>query len=166
MLYAQQDSPSGHRLPVGSLRAVSVPKSTSCRFALPFRSRRDSASSPPGARIKQKNPLSGSFCFTPSRTRPPVTDFLSALSGPSSSLNRRPVDLRSFRSRRDSASSPAGARIKQKDPLSGSFCFTPSRTRTCDPRLRRPMLYPAELWALMFGIKSNRSYHSGESSGC
>ena len=22
----------------------------------------------------------------------------------------------------------------------------PSRTRTCDPRLRRPLLYPAELW--------------------
>ena len=23
----------------------------------------------------------------------------------------------------------------------------PGRTRTCDPRLRRPVLYPAELWA-------------------
>jgi hypothetical protein len=24
---------------------------------------------------------------------------------------------------------------------------TPSRTRTCDPLLRRQMLYPPELWA-------------------
>lgn len=27
------------------------------------------------------------------------------------------------------------------------------RTRTCDPRLRRPMLYPAELQALMVGVE-------------
>src|SRR4051812_11035721 len=27
------------------------------------------------------------------------------------------------------------------------LCGAPSRTRTCDPRLRRPVLYPTELWA-------------------
>ncbi len=27
------------------------------------------------------------------------------------------------------------------------FYGTPSRIRTCDPRFRRPMLYPSELWA-------------------
>jgi hypothetical protein len=28
----------------------------------------------------------------------------------------------------------------------------PSMIRTCDPRLRRPMLYPAELWARASGL--------------
>ena len=34
---------------------------------------------------------------------------------------------------------------------------TPGRIRTCDPRLRRPMLYPAELRAHTFGINELRN---------
>ena len=32
---------------------------------------------------------------------------------------------------------------------SGSFCGAPGRARTCNPRLRRPVLYPIELRALV-----------------
>ena len=37
---------------------------------------------------------------------------------------------------------------------------TPSRTRTCDPLLRRQMLYPPELWAHIIGTQLLRVFNS------
>jgi hypothetical protein len=43
-------------------------------------------------------------------------------------------------------SEPSGAPQNHKTkPFTELFVNTPGRTRTCDPRLRRPSLYPAEL---------------------
>ena len=39
-------------------------------------------------------------------------------------------------------------RLPRVAPLDEECFGTPGRTRTCDPRLRRPLLYPAELRAL------------------
>ena len=37
--------------------------------------------------------------------------------------------------------------------IAQSFDGLPSRNRTCDPQLRRLMLYPTELWAEMFATR-------------
>src|SRR5438876_1366879 len=45
------------------------------------------------------------------------------------------------------------------------FSSTPSRSRTCNLRFRRPMLYPVELWVLLWQISSLPSFPSPLSSG-
>jgi hypothetical protein len=52
----------------------------------------------------------------------------------------------------------------EKHRLRGKTRTAPCRTRTCDPRIRNPLLYPAELRA-QFSSDSGRYYVSGQRRG-
>ena len=50
----------------------------------------------------------------------------------------------------------ARPRIPQKTLCAGYLSHAPGRTRTCDPRLRRPSLYPAELRGLRVRVNATQ----------
>src|SRR5262249_21457099 len=62
-----------------------------------------------------------------------------------------------FAPSRSSVSAGAARKPFMKAVSRGESTFAPCRTRTCDPRIRNPLLYPAELRAL-FHRDSGRYY--------
>jgi hypothetical protein len=64
-----------------------------------------------------------------------------------SEMARRHARARELGSPDGSPSEPAASAASEPPGISGDPAGTPGRTRTCDPRLRRPLLYPTELRA-------------------
>ena len=102
----------------------------------------------PRTQAKQKGPVKGPLLFgAPDRIDPkqPKGCF-----GPSGSRLRRSVQIAGAICRTTSVSLGGTHQVNKKGPpLRGPFLFTgaPDRIRTCDPCLRRAVLYPAELRA-------------------
>jgi hypothetical protein len=107
-----------------------------------------------GGPMKQKSPTLGGAAFGTERLR---------LVHPWTGARSRQLPLSKNRIRAIFVELPsgvgklAGGPMKQKSPtLGGAFLFhgAPGEIRTPDPRLRRPMLYPAELRAQKLQIRS------------
>jgi hypothetical protein len=100
----------------------------------------------PYTQAKLKRPLKGPFEFG----APDRIDSVATLPHPFGAPSASKIAARFCRTRLDP---DATHQVNKKGPARGPFLFTgaPDRIRTCDPCLRRAVLYPAELRALCFG---------------
>ncbi len=165
--------PLGHpRSSRGSAtRSALAPVATSAARLEPRRSRRDLLRSELGRQAHSHPTTTGLSCGGPSGH--PRSSRGSALSvGAPRRTTNSAARLEPRRSRRDLLKyTPAGGRIREPTtdesprPLGRGLSNTPDRIRTCDLRLRRATLYPAELRARAgSGTRTTRTARNKPSS--
>src|SRR5262249_4801928 len=120
-----------------------------------FDPRRAIVSSPKLGHGPPQDPLETKRDAQPAAERPSCRSIAIPLQGKRKNWRAR-QDSEPFAASGAAASRGASRWTVGATPTRGASWFAPGRTRTCDPRLRRPVLYPTELRAPSRQCKTTR----------